>query len=393
MPAADLFAHVTPDSPVYNSPFARKLWLAPLTKGGHLAFRRLCVEFGAEVTVGEMALVRRLRQGRAAEYALLKSHPSEPFFGVQLADNKPESLAEGARLAEARGARFVDLNCGCPIHAFTSKGLGASLLKKPGRLGRLVEAMRQAVSIPVTVKLRTGWAQGEEKASELARACEEAGAAALTLHGRSREQRYSRAANWELIGRVAAERGIPVVGNGDVLTHYEARERLAVSRAPALMLARGALIKPWIFRELREGRSWLPSAQERVGVLWRFVELLREHFGADERGQRRILGFLPWHLDFFSRYRPLPENDWAARAREHPLLQTRLEFGHDLAPLEALLRDGRAEVHQRLAEELLAARERDEALERAERMAASLPPATDAGPPVDDDLAERTSAG
>jgi tRNA-dihydrouridine synthase 3 len=128
-------------------------------------------------------------------------------------------------------------------------------------------------------------------------------------------------------------------------------------------------------------------------VLWRFVELLREHFGADERGQRRILGFLPWHLDFFSRYRPLPENDWAARAREHPLLQTRLEFGHDLAPLEALLRDGRAEVHQRLAEELLAARERDEALERAERMAASLPPATDAGPPVDDDLAERTSAG
>lgn len=357
-----------------GSPFAGRLWLAPLTKGGHVAFRRLCVEFGAQITVGEMAVVRRLLRDETREFALLRSHPDEPFFGVQLADSRPERLGDGARIAEQRGARFVDLNCGCPIREITSRGMGASLLQKPGRLGRMVESMRRAVSVPVTVKLRTGWSEGAQNVASLARACEEAGAAAVTIHGRSREQRYSRAADWELIGRVRAERGIPVIGNGDVLTHYEARERVERSGVAGLMLARGALIKPWLFREIHEGHAWLPSAEERVGVLWRLLELMRAHFGADERGARRILGFLPWHLDFFSRYRPLPEERWGAAAREHPLIQTRFADGDDVPPLEALLRDPRPEVHQRLAEELLASSAGDDALERARRLAADLPP-------------------
>jgi tRNA-dihydrouridine synthase 3 len=111
-----------------TSPFAGKVVLAPLTVGGNLPFRRLCVELGAEVTVGEMAVVRKLLAGSPSEFALLKSHPDESFFGVQLADRKEESLAEGARIAESRGARFVDLNCGCPIHEITRRGLGAGLL-------------------------------------------------------------------------------------------------------------------------------------------------------------------------------------------------------------------------------------------------------------------------
>jgi tRNA-dihydrouridine synthase 3 len=355
------------------SPFAGKLWLAPLTKGGHVAFRRLCVELGAQVTVGEMAVVRKLLRDDTREFALLRSHPDEPFFGVQLADSRAERLAEGARIAEQRGARFVDLNCGCPIRAITSRGMGASLLLKPGRLGRLVEAMRRAVSVPVTVKLRTGWSEGEQNVSALARACEEAGAAALTIHGRSREQRYSRAADWELIGLVQAERGIPVIGNGDVLTHYEARARVAASGAAGLMLARGALIKPWLFREIHEGRPWEPTPEERLGVLGRLVELMRAHFGADERGTRRILGFLPWHLDFFSRYRPLPEETWGAAARVHPLLQTRFASEPGLDPLEAMLRDPRASTHEALARELLLAESSDDRLARARRLAEELP--------------------
>ncbi|MFI5184053.1 MAG: tRNA-dihydrouridine synthase family protein, partial [Vicinamibacteria bacterium] len=315
-----------------DSSFAGRLWLAPLTRGGHLAFRRLCVEFGAEVTVGEMVVVRRLLQNKSSEFALLKSHPDEPLFGVQLADRHPETLAEGARIAEGRGARFVDLNCGCPIDQITRKGLGASLLKKPGRLRRLVEAMRKAVSVPVTVKLRAGWSEGRENVSDLARVCEEAGAAAITLHARTRDQRYSKAADWDLIGRVAAERGIPVVGNGDILTHFEARDRMARANVSSVMIARGALIKPWLFREIREGRSLLLSAEERLGVLWRFVELLREHFGSDDRGRARILRFLPWHLGFFCRYRPLPEAVFEAPSREHPLIQTRLADDEERSP-------------------------------------------------------------
>jgi tRNA-dihydrouridine synthase 3 len=357
-----------------SSPFAGKLWLAPLTFGGNLPFRRLCVEQGAEVTVGEMAVVRKLLDGRRGEFALLRSHPSEPFFGVQLADKKPETLAEGARIAESRGARFVDLNCGCPIDEITRRGLGATLLRKPGRLGRLVEAMRRAVSVPVTVKLRTGWREGEENVTRVARVCEEAGAAAIVVHARTREQRYSRAADWDLIGRVAAERTVPVVGNGDILTHFEARARMERSRVDSVMLARGALIKPWLFREIREGRSWLPTAEERLGIVWRLVELLREHFGEGEKGRERIQRFLPWHLDFFCRYRPFPESDYAERAREHPLIQTRVPADSGLAPLEALLRDPRPQAHERLSRELIEARGLEEARERALRVAGQLPP-------------------
>lgn len=359
-----------------TSPFRGRLWLAPLTFGGNLPFRRLCIEFGAEITVGEMAVVRKLLDNRAREFALLRSHPSEPFFGAQLADKKPETLAEGARIAESRGVRFVDLNCGCPIDQITRRGLGASLLKKPGRLARLVDAMRRAVTVPVTVKLRTGWSEGKENVSNLARVCEEAGASAVVIHARTREQRYSRAADWDVIGRVASERGIPVVGNGDILTHFEARARMVQAGVDSVMLARGALIKPWLFREIREGRSWLPTPEQRLAVVWRFVELLRDHFGEGERGQARMLRFLPWHLNFFCRYRPFPESEFAERAREHPLIQTRLPAETGLPPLESLLRDTRPETHQRLGRELLASRSGEEAVERSLRLQAGLLPET-----------------
>jgi tRNA-dihydrouridine synthase 3 len=362
-----------------TSPFDGKLWLAPLTVGGNLPYRRLCVEYGAEVTVGEMAVVRRLLKNSGAEFALLRSHPSEPFFGAQLADKKLETLAEGARLAEARGARFVDLNCGCPIDAITRRGLGASLLRKPAKLGRLVEAMRKAVAVPVTVKLRAGWAEGKENVSELARVCEEAGASAITIHGRTREQRYSRAADWDLIGRVAAERTVPIVGNGDILTHFEARDRMARSGVRSVMLARGALIKPWLFREIREGRSWLPTPEERFSVIWRLRELLFEHFSGDERGRVRSLRFLTWHLNFFCRYQAFSEGEFGAQSREHPLLQTRMPGDLPSSPLEALLRDPRAETHAAFAALVIESEDLEEARARALELQASLPLASEGG--------------
>jgi tRNA-dihydrouridine synthase 3 len=355
------------------SPFRDAVVLAPLTVGGNLPFRRLCTEMGADVTVGEMAVVKKLLGGSPSEFALLKSHPDERLFGVQLADKRAETLVEGARLAESRGARFVDLNCGCPIDQITRRGLGASLLRKPARLGRLVAAMKAAVAVPVTVKLRAGWHEDKVNVSEVARACEESGVGAIAIHGRTREQRYSKAADWDLIGRVAAERSVPVIGNGDILTPYEAKDRMQASGVRSVMLARGALIKPWLFREVKTGTSWLPTPEERFGVLWRFVELLREHFGADERGGRRAMRFLPWHLNFFCRYVPLPEEEYAEASRQHPLLQSRVKRPPPSSPLERLLGDARPGTHQLLAEDLLASSSRDEGHERALRLASSLP--------------------
>ncbi len=362
-----------------GSPFQDAVVLAPLTVGGNLPFRRLCVEMGADVTVGEMAVVKRLLAGRPGEFALLRSHPAERFFGVQLADKKPDTLAEAARLAESRGARFVDLNCGCPIDEITRRGLGASLLRKPSRLGRLVSAMKRAVTVPVTVKLRTGWSAEKANVSEIARICEESGADAIAIHGRTREQRYGRAADWGLIGRVAAERTVPVIGNGDILTPYEARDRMARSGIRSVMVGRGALIKPWLFREIKTGSIWLPTPDERIAVLWRFVELLREHFGEDERGERRSRRFLSWHLQFFCRYVPLPEAEHAASARAHPLLHARLRPPLD-SPLERLLASTAEETHERLAAALLGASSIQDAAERAAGLAQALP--ADAG--VDD---------
>jgi tRNA-dihydrouridine synthase 3 len=140
------------------------------------------------------------------------------------------------------------------------------------------------------------------------------------------------------------------------------------------MLARGALIKPWLFHEVKTGTTWLPTSEERLSVLWRFVELLREHFGTDERGRARTMRFLPWHLDFFCRYVPTPEEAYGEAAREHPLLQSRLQPPPPCSPVEALLADTRAETHLRIAEALLASGSRDEAHERAVRLAADLPP-------------------
>ncbi len=364
----------TPADAKAVSPFQDAVVLAPLTVGGNLPFRRLCSEMGADVTVGEMAVVQKLLRDKSSEFALLRGHPAERFFGVQLADKRLQPLAEGARIAESRGARFVDLNCGCPIDQITRRGMGASLLRKPSRLGRLVASMREAVRIPVTVKLRAGWSESKVNVHEVARICEESGAAAIAIHGRTREQRYSKAADWDLIGRVAAERRVPVIGNGDILTVYEARERMARSGVRSVMLGRGALIKPWVFRELKTGLTWLPTPEERLRVLWRFVELQREHFGADERGTRRAMRFLPWHLNFFCRYVPTPEDTFAAMAREHPLLHSRLQAPPPASALERLLGDGRPSTHEQFAAELLAACSAEDALDRARRLAERLPP-------------------
>jgi tRNA-dihydrouridine synthase 3 len=197
-------------------------------------------------------------------------------------------------------------------------------------------------------------------------------AVAIAIHGRTREQRYGKAADWDLIGRLAAERGVPVVGNGDILTHYEARARMQRSGVRSVMLARGALIKPWLFREIREGRGWEPDSEQRVGVLWRFVELLLEHFRDDEKGRQRARRFLVWHLDFFCRYRPLPEAEYGELALEQPLIHVRHPFGEGLDPLEALLRDARPEVHERVADALLGATSGEEAVASTRTLAESV---------------------
>lgn len=344
------------------TPWPDPLLLAPLTKGGNLPFRRLCVDFGAVVTFSEMAFAGQIVRGNRKELALLRRGPTEPCFGVQFTASNPENAVQAARAARERGADFVDLNAGCPIREVVSKGMGACLLDRPKALGKLLEALVQAMDCPVTVKVRTGFKESKINVLETTRIAEEAGVAAITVHGRTREQRYTRTADWDLIGQVAAERKVPVYGNGDVLTWYEAEDRLRRSGAAGIMLGRGALIKPWLFQEIRERRELAPGAEERVAIYRRLARYLLEHFGEDEHGMSRAREFLAWHMDFLHRYRPLPPGEWEERSREHPLLQTRLPEFPSEDPLDRLLSDPDPATHARIAGALLQAADDAEAV-------------------------------
>lgn len=348
--------------------------LAPLTRGGNLPFRRLCVSLGARVTVSEMAYSRQVIRGSGTEMALLRKHADETCFGVQLATSKPDDAVRAGAIAVERGAMFVDVNAGCPIHDVVRRGMGATLLQRPATLARVAEAMVKALPVPVTVKIRLGWCEEEKNAPELAQRLEDVGIAALVVHGRTREQRYSRAADWNFIARIVSERRIPVIGNGDILTHYEARWRQDASGCASVMIGRGALIKPWLFGEIERGQEWLPTSEQRVGVYMQLVSYMKEHFGADARGKKKSMYFLPWHLGFFCRYRPLPEAQFAAAAREHPLMQTRAADAESLSPLETLLRDGRETTHAAIADALWESADGDAACARLRDLAVTIAP-------------------
>lgn len=356
--------------------FKGRALLAPLTKGGNLPFRRLCVQLGARITMSEMAYARKIVQGSRSELALVRKHESEACFGVQIATSNPAEAVVAGRMAIERGAAFLDLNCGCPIHDVVRRGMGATLLRRPSVVARIVAAMVRDLPVPITVKLRSGWSEDRVNAIELGRAVEEAGAAAVALHARSREQRYTKAADWDLIARLVAELAIPVIGNGDLLTHYEVAARQRQSGCDAVMLGRGALIKPWLFREIAEGRAWEPTAEERVGIARQLAVFMKEHFRDDQKGRQRAMRFLPWHLGFFCRYRPLPEAKWAERALEHPLMQTRIDDSEerDVPELELLLRDTREQMHELIAGVLWESESDDEAVQRLGDLAREVPP-------------------
>jgi tRNA-dihydrouridine synthase 3 len=259
---------------------------------------------GARVTFSEMAHSGLLAKGERRELVLLRRHASEPCFGVQFAARDPEVAVAAARVAVEQGASLVDINFGCPIDSIVRRGLGAALMEKPRRIERLLQALRPALDVPLFVKIRTGYREGKENAVEVARIAEACGVDALTIHGRTREQRYRRAADWQQIDDVARAVTIPVVGNGDILHGFEARARLAGTGCTAAMAARGALIKPWIFEDFAAGTDCSRSSDERLAVYRRWVAHAVDHWGGDDHGFARIRPFLEFHVDWWRRYVP-----------------------------------------------------------------------------------------
>ena len=329
--------------------------VAPMTKGSNLPYRRLCVEFGARVLVSEMVVARRLKQKRRSEFALIRRDADEPTFAVQLAGTNAEEMAWAAALAEARGADFVDVNLGCPIDHFTRKGLGAAMARQPRRVARVVEAMSRAATVPVTVKIRLGWNEKTRNHVEVAKAAVDGGAQAVFVHGRTREARYRSAADWDAIGEVAAAVPVPVIGNGDILWAHEAEPARARAGCAGVMVGRGALINPFLFRDAREG--WRPlSAEDRLEMYRRYAALGAEHWGEDDYGRARVKDFLAWHVGFWCRFVPRrADGTW-------PSLQQRESADWAQTSLDALLARTDETAHAWLAERLVAGEPVDPAL-------------------------------
>lgn len=301
--------------------------VSPLTTVGNLPYRRLMKTLGADVTYSEMALALPLIQGHNPEWALPKAHISEyPGFGVQIASNKhwPATKAAEAIYRNTNHVSELNLNCGCPIDLLYKQGQGSALLDQPGKLLRMLHGMNAASGdIPVTVKIRTGVREGKNTAKTLVRrVLDEGHTAAITLHGRSRQQRYSREADWDYIaevGTVVKEwnenqkenkeatdiQPVYFVGNGDVYSHEDWYNHVNTDGIDSVMVARGALIKPWIFEEVEAQQYLDKSSSERLEMMGTFAKYAIEHWGSDEYGVGMARRYMCEFLSFTHRYIPV----------------------------------------------------------------------------------------
>ncbi|KAL8543190.1 hypothetical protein ACS0TY_003916 [Phlomoides rotata] len=289
--------------------FRDKLYLAPLTTVGNLPYRRVCKVLGADVTCGEMAMCTNLLQGQASEWALLRRHSSEDFFGVQICGAYPDTVARTVELiGQHCTVDFIDINMGCPIDIVVNKGAGSALLTKPMRMKSVVEASSKTVSTPITFKVRMGYFEGKNRIDSLIANMGDWGGSAITIHGRTRQQRYSKLADWDYIYQCAraAPSNLQVVGNGDVFSYMDWNTHK--SDCPELstcMIARGALVKPWIFTEIKEQRHWDISSGERFNILKDYVRFGLEHWGSDSKGVETTRHFLLEWLSYTCRYVPV----------------------------------------------------------------------------------------
>ncbi len=280
------------------------VFLAPMAGVTDLAFREICTELGAAVTVTEMVSSRALVYHDKKSAALLRRNMSCPC-GAQIFGNDPAVMAEAAVMAlDISGCDFLDINMGCPMPKVANSGDGCGLMRTPELAGQIVQAVVRAVSVPVTVKCRLGWDKGSLNVLDFSKRMEQCGAAMITVHGRTRAQLYSGVADWDMIHKVKQQLSIPVIANGDIVDEASALHCLRRTGADGLMVGRAAFGDPWVFARIRAALDGQPSPTrptlaERIEVAvrqFRLAELdhgehiaclqARKHFAWYLRGVR-----------------------------------------------------------------------------------------------------------
>lgn len=274
--------------------------LAPMAGVADTAFRTVCREWGACYVVGEMASAKGLCMSDRKTAELLSVTDAQRPMAVQLFGSEPEIMAQAAKKAEAFRPDIIDINMGCPAPKVVTNGGGSALLKDPALAGKVIESVVKAVNIPVTVKIRTGWDANTINAVEMAHAAENSGALAITVHGRTREQMYRPYVNLDIIRKVKESVNIPVIGNGDVTSPESAEKMYAETGADLLMIGRGALGAPWLFRQIEEyfelGKvATNPDIEEKMDVMVRHVALICK-FKGERRGIKESRKHAAWYM-------------------------------------------------------------------------------------------------
>ena len=277
-----------------------KAVLAPMAGVTDRAFRELCMGYGAAYCVSEMVSAKGLIMSDRKTAELLAISEEERPMAIQLFGYEPDTMARAARIAAEHSPAAIDINMGCPAPKIANNHSGSALMKDPALCGRIVEAVAEAVDIPVTVKIRKGWDSASVNAVEVAKACESAGAQMIAVHGRTREQMYAPPADWDIIAAVKSAVSVPVIGNGDIYSARDAMMMLEKTGCDLVMVGRGALGNPWIFREINsqydlERPVSPPGIYERMTVMNRHIEKLCLYKG-EHVGMREARKHTAWYM-------------------------------------------------------------------------------------------------
>ena len=278
---------------------ANNLFLAPMAGVTDLPVRLLARAFGAGLCFTEMVSAEGLVRNSGRSFDYLESSPEDRPLGAQLFGADPAVLGEAAAIAAERGADMIDINAGCPVRKVIRTGAGGALMRDPGRFAAVVESVRAATRLPLTVKIRSGWGPGEINALQIARIAGDRGADAVTVHPRTVRQGFGGAADWNVIARVREGVDIPVIGSGDIRRPADARAMLDETGCDGVMVGRGALGNPWIFRDiaafLADGTIVPPpDPAEREAVIRRHLAMHIRRCGEGE-GVRAFRTHLLWY--------------------------------------------------------------------------------------------------